>query len=96
MTRHTPGPWGHRVWRHPGKADTVCVVDAQDRELVAWPGFDGLDLTKGEIRANARLIAASPDLLAALHSAREWLEGWASAEHQLALIDAAIEKATGL
>lgn len=96
MTAHSPGPWAKRIWRHPGKADTVCIVDAQDREIVAWPGFDGLDLTKAEIRANARLIAAAPELLAALNIARGWLEGWASAEHQLELIDAAIEKATGL
>ena len=44
---------------------------------------------------DARLIAAAPDLLEALYKAREWLEGWGSAEHQLAVINEAIAKAEG-
>lgn len=45
--------------------------------------------------ANARLIAAAPDMLEALLQAREWLESWASAESQLAIVNAAIDKAGG-
>lgn len=62
----TPGPWRAVIWRHSGQPDTVCVKDAQGREIIGWPGFDGVPCTKAEIRANAKLAAAAPDLLAAL------------------------------
>lgn len=45
--------------------------------------------------ANARLIAAAPDLLDALKQAERWLEGWESAEPYLSTIRSAIAKATG-
>lgn len=63
--KYTPGPWKAVIWKHPGHSDTVCVKDSDGREIIAWTGFDGVDCTKAEIRANARLAAAAPDLLAA-------------------------------
>lgn len=55
-TKHTPGPWAafqNRIQSAEGEpiADALMVSD-----------FD----TSGEDEANARLIAAAPDLLAAL------------------------------
>lgn len=44
---------------------------------------------------NKRLRLLNSDMLEALHQAREWLESWASAESQLAAINAAIAKAEG-
>lgn len=40
------------------------------------------------------LRAEKADLLAALTHAKQWLEGWASAESELAYIEKAIQKAT--
>lgn len=40
------------------------------------------------------LRAEKADLLAALTHAKQWLEGWASAEYELAYIEKAIQKAT--
>lgn len=45
--------------------------------------------------ADARLIAAAPDLLEACKAAEEWLSGWASAEPYLTTIRAALSRATG-
>ena len=62
MTEHTPGPWG-------------CIdtsYHAHDYRLTK-PNGEPLPLTivandHGEQRANARLIAAAPELLAALEA----------------------------
>ena len=40
------------------------------------------------------LREAAPDMFEALIQAREWLRGWASAEPQLAIIEAALAKAS--
>ena len=45
-------------------------------------------------RESAVLFAAAPDMFEALLQARDWLEGWVSAEPQLAIIEAALAKAT--
>lgn len=75
LAKATPGPWTARIWQHPGKADTVCVKDSREREIIGWNGFDGVPCTKAEIKANARLVAAAkralPALLAELESLRE-------------------------
>ena len=67
-TKHTPGPWT----MHP-RFD----YGAEVRALLAPVAWCGVASTHGasssqsidaaEARANARLIAAAPDLLAALH-----------------------------
>jgi len=95
---HTPGPW---EWTHDAEpyssqwtlSPGVLMVDGQD----GTPGGDEIH------RANARLIAAAPDLLAAVKDARSMLatvevvdgedgDPWSKA---LARMDAAIAKATG-
>ena len=48
-----------------------------------------------EVIANARLIAAAPELLEACKKAEGWLSGWASAEPYIDVLRAAIAKATG-
>lgn len=102
-TKHTPGPWELFNCNH-----TVAVTAGPPpkNEVVAWTGFDATNFPKAAV-ANARLIAAAPDLLDRLRSARRLLElvtltdddgnddssrkAWAS---DLAKIDAAIAKAT--
>jgi hypothetical protein len=57
VSEHTATPWRACIWRHTGSSDTVCIKNADGREIVGWNGFDGVPCTKAEIRANARLIA---------------------------------------
>ena len=64
---HIPGPWG------VGKRDPRSVL-ANDGETVCWADSFGT-IHEGREVANARLIAAAPDMLLVL-------------EHALPLIDA--------
>ena len=67
---HTPGPWiSEGSWvgntdptgRKPGVFDSICSL--HDMDIVGY----GDDFTFGPIsKANARLIAAAPDLLASI------------------------------
>ena len=67
--QHTPGPWAvttvgscHGV--HPAASsderDDICRITPHNYHPDGWPA------AKAEAEANARLIAASPELLAAL------------------------------
>ena len=59
MTKHTPGPWSVAETRH--KYDTL--IRNRDNDPVASTNFAGY--SPKTAAANARLIAAAPDLLAA-------------------------------
>jgi hypothetical protein len=107
-TKHTPGPWT----MHPRFDDgaEVCAIAP-----VAWCGVattvgssGDQSIDAAEARANARLIAAAPDLLAVLRIAQAvfadigdrepgddlaWCE--ARAAEALPLVRAAIAKAKG-
>lgn len=94
--QHTPGPW--RV-EECGAADCWCriiVSDVPDAE------DDFTVINAGSLRAhNAALIAAAPDLLAALREARDLVSSDYTGRRGdltgglLGRIDAAIAKATG-
>ena len=71
MSAHTPGPWFIQADEHPHwpgiDGDNFSVV------IIGWKDCKKDDAgirgrTDGEALANARLIAAAPDLLAALDS----------------------------
>ena len=88
-TTHTPGPWTFN-------GDHVV---AGTHTVVADP-FASDALFGGEGEANARLIAAAPELLAALETAVDaiWLTGDRFTDHKAAVTDtarAAIARATG-
>lgn len=72
MSAHTPGPW--RVARATDYSDSAINVDAGTRAYVAQCGVRG-DV---EAEANARLIAALPDmhgaLIEAVQAARDAFE----------------------
>ena len=93
---HTPGPWGPI-----GIYDPCNIFGGDGRRLVAATGGyqDSAVDTLAENKANARLIAAAPDLLAACADARDALLN--ETGNPLALmaalvtLDAAIAKATG-
>lgn len=96
---HTPGPWIY---------DDDGMIYAEVESLgkffsvkVCDPHADKLDIDERE--ANARLIAAAPELLAALRVAREYMDAHEDASgyesdkrtRDLAAIDAAISRAEG-
>ena len=67
MTAHTPGPWRYSkqrafIWAHQGRE----VIASVAREVVPD------DMTGATIDANAVLIAAAPDLLAACQAFMAW------------------------
>lgn len=99
--KHTPGPWSHSVGNlvrvfGPNQT-TICGVHRLGKNLGRERG--------GEIEANARLIAAAPELLEALHQAEIMLRraqietrdmGTAEAcEHTREIANAALAKAEG-
>ena len=64
MSGHTKGPW--TAWI---KGNTIQIDnrggDGRNPCVVHWSGFDNSDLLASQNKANARLIAAAPDLLEA-------------------------------
>ena len=71
MMTHTPGPWHVREARwHEVAADAISD-NGEEYELVIAQCDPAVQLLNNdsEIRANARLIAATPDLLAACDDA---------------------------
>jgi hypothetical protein len=84
--QHTPGPWEWRGdeggWFLVPGVLAICNTDGT-------PGDDVID------RANARLIAAAPDLLAALEGLFLLLDAGSLYEPQAYAARAAIAKAKG-
>jgi len=69
---HTPGPWQIQFWNdssRPSRRDTPVITTGKDAigELFNLWDEDGED-REAERLANARLIAAAPEMLAALQS----------------------------
>lgn len=98
--KHTPGPWQVelcRVYHNSGKGRrniAICLASQK-------PPSDEYEVF--EDIANARLIAAAPELLAALEAAREFIVdgmamgfvGMPEDEDVLEVIEKAISKAKG-
>jgi hypothetical protein len=106
MSGHTPGPWAvFHDHQDPATARSLGYVrrEADDMGWAAPWGFPCIASCFGcehpEQEANARLIAAAPELLEALLDAREQLRAYeqdASGEdYNSPSINAAIAKATG-
>ncbi len=85
MSKHTPGPW-----KPTYESDPYRLVDHTDgREIAAVSGVDNENRD-----ANARLIAAAPDLLEALKGLLPMWESGVS-EPWVEAAKAAIAKAEG-
>lgn len=95
MIQHTPGPWA-----------VSCESVDDEWAVVTTPGGAVIANVNADHRqdANARLIAAAPDLLAALKDARDTIhmlvnsrgfEGEGTAEEWTVDFDAAIARAEG-
>lgn len=113
MSEHTPGPWEVTHLDATGSQSAgYANVRAVNRHMfghgTCLPIVDVYLYHEPEQQANARLIAAAPDLLAALETARDYVAGeleyrkqamagypdkWRTEEEDLASIDAAIAKA---
>jgi hypothetical protein len=89
MNNHTQGPW---VATAQASANFYTILTGN--KWLASVQFNG-ELMEAKQEANARLIAAAPELLEACKKAEEWLEDWASAEPYMSVIRAAIAKAGG-
>lgn len=93
-TQHTPGPWRYWTQRRPNGEDTCTFRNLDGAEVLR-----AVTVTLTE--ADARLIAAAPELLKALTAARSMLAicaGPIPSNDELRAIewsDAAITKATG-
>ncbi len=103
--KHTPGPWAVRresaIDYRPN-----CIVSADGGSLVAWCAGGGPKraIMGPEEDANARLIAAAPDMLTALRTATETIRAWHGpnewdiydrASPEMKAINSAIAKAEG-
>jgi hypothetical protein len=90
MSKHTPGPW---IW---GKGNKGLYGAGPDNEVLDWACYEGMWLSGPNDKANARLIAAAPELLKEL---QELVEAYADGEPNWKQIvssaSAAIAKATG-
>lgn len=88
---HTPGPWSVSGVRTRASVVPVLQISGPDDKVYAWVLYSDLTM-KDHItsHADARLIAAAPDMLAALKLVRDWCPPGA-----IARVDAAIAKAIG-
>lgn len=89
--RHTPGPW-HIHPDHPRAVDASGGVEICVAQFAIRQGGNDVQMVV-EAEANARLIAAAPDLLAALENALRWHDQLRPDD--VARMRAAIAKAAG-
>ena len=94
--KHTPGPWrvvvGPKYNSHitatNGFAGPGGIINVTLPRSIAFP-------SSAEGQANARLIAAAPEMLAALRAFVETCDGWAGFESRVERGKSAIAAATG-
>ncbi len=90
MSEHTKGPW--RVSNHDDNDD--IVVRSGPKIVANCESDNYYDLPAEKILANARLIAAAPELLAACKAmVTDFDLGEPSIKHSLKLMEVAIAKA---
>lgn len=108
-TKHTPGPWAICTWAShmplSGWPSEVCADDGEGdgATICMFYRVDLYDFDRAAVEANARLIAAAPDLLAALEEAITLVEffhgvpGWTEYQSspEMKRLRAAIAKARG-
>lgn len=93
MSPHTPGPWEAREWSIHAPTSVGTVVNGQFQLVAECSGTGARDLQTEIESANARLIAAAPEMLEALEGALDVLSAVMPGSHRT--IRAAIAKAKG-
>ena len=102
-TKHTPGPWTIKAWyyRRPGSGESWFIFDSKD-QVMHSPGGDAGTMRSPEpytgygfTEADARLIAAAPELLEALELVMHRLVDRHELDEAAVKARAAIAKATG-
>jgi hypothetical protein len=76
--KHTPGPWSYRSQPHDDwgvvRAGRFIICQARDPDVYESADLDAHRRAKTDPwEANARLIAAAPDLLSACAAAKQFL-----------------------
>ncbi len=70
-TKHTPGPWSPAYLDHAGQR----VVKGEHIEICTCWHHSVMSIEK-EMEANARIIAAAPDMFEALDRSLSWLASY--------------------
>lgn len=78
-SKHTPGPWTDKDCKVYAVKPPLASFGPKRREVgiadcAVWRSIQVRDITVDEAAANARLIAAAPELLAELKSIAEEME----------------------
>ena len=90
MNKHTPGPWSHAYSNDTGPDDDYFI------EFFEVCDARGEVIARVEEQPDARLIAAAPDLLEALHHIMLCeFNSMSSRQEMVRVARAAIAKATG-
>lgn len=100
MNKHTPGPWKIKkkfcAYRFFALHNYLIPVEHPNGGYIAYASANKFDANS---RANARLIAAAPDMLKALERVYEYNKHFVCAEglesELLEVIEKAIRKAKG-
>jgi len=89
MSKHTPGPWRAELinWQGPNGKEYITWEVTQEKHAGEW-----YDLAETLTAADARLMAAAPDMLAALQSAVSDA-GWLMSDGTRKQCEAALAKA---
>lgn len=102
MTAFTPGPWHWSTIDDDQANEDEPYHFIQIEKNSGWRGEDYMSVSGVCSEANARLIAAAPDLLEALQEVMGWISNWnPNFEHDdewpetRARVGAAIAKARG-
>lgn len=94
-TKHTPGPWTMHPRGEDG-AEVRAITSVAWCGIASTHGASGSQVIRAdEAQANARLIAAAPDLLAACEAIIDAATPWAPDTPALMMVRAAIAKAKG-
>lgn len=73
--QHTPGPWRlEEVADDSGRIVHLCPCDTQDQSILTVVKYGGVKFAAVFLEADARLIAAAPDMLAELKKLEKLLQ----------------------
>ena len=76
MSKHTPGPWMADTEEIGGSFQIYMEGSYLDPWIADAKGTHVGPKSLEEVKANAALIAAAPELLGALQEVMEWISEW--------------------